>query len=460
MFHPMVGMKQIRGTASVLGRVWKSGFFRNVFIVMSGTGLAQAITFAVSPVVSRLFSPADFGVFGTYICVAGVLGFAATLNYADALVIPRREAEAAPMFLFACLATSVIAVASGVFCWLAPAEWLKCFGIGDLGSGLWATLPILVLLLGWGQCLSAWCTRLKAFKTSSESQVVRAITVCTVQVGAGLIGLGGAGLIWAALIGEISPTMFLGRAVLRRNEVVFRESAQWPLLYQRAWEYKEFALYGCPQIVLNAVSQGIPVLLLAHYFGVVVAGSYAFGIRLVQAPANLVLTSIRQVLYQKLCQVGASRELCVAFIKSTGLLAAFSFVLSCFGFAAAPSGFAFVFGEQWREAGHYARWLIIWVSFATFCNVPSILSARILRLQRDLFLFDLIVFLARTATLILGGIYLTSLHTVMGISIVSALLTLLFVVYVGIRLRRLYLSCGLQVREDVTKWANAPAVVE
>ena len=409
-------------------RFRKKGFFRNILVVMAGTAMSQVISFGFSPILSRLFGPTEFGLFGTYIAIAGVLGVAATLNYTDALMLPAKDTDAAPLFLFACLATVVISLGTAFFCAAAPQGWLRVLEIDHLGHYLWF-LPPSVMLLGLGQCLTAWCARIQAFKENSQSQVVRSVTACATQATAGMAGLGGAGLIGATVIAETSTNVYLGRAALEKSAPVLRAGASWRQLGQKAHEYRDFAFYGCPQNVMNALSQSIPVIALAHFFGAAVAGSYAFGHRLLHAPLNLVTTAVRQVLFQKLSQLKSEGSaLADAFWKSTGALVALAVVPTLVGFMTAPPLFAFVFGEDWREAGHYARWLILWIS-VMFCNVPANLALRVLRHQRDLFLFDLLHLLARTAVLVVGGLWFGALKTIMCLGMVGAAFNLVLILY-------------------------------
>lgn len=411
-------------------RFRRKGFFRNILVVMAGTAVSQVVSFGFSPILSRMFGPAEFGIFGTYIAVAGVLGVAATLNYTDALMLPAKDTDAAPLFLFACLATVMISLGTAIFCAAAPQEWLRVLGLADLGHYLWF-LPPSVMLLGLGQCLTAWCARIQAFTENSHSQVVRSVTACATQTSAGLAGLGGAGLIGAAVIAEASTNVYLSRAVLQKSAPAFRAAARWLQLGRKANEYRDFAFYGCPQNVMNALSQSIPVIALAHFFGAAVAGSYAFGHRLLHAPLNLVTTAVRQVLFQKLSQLNSQENsLSDAFWKSTGALVALVLAPTLIGFAIAPPLFAFVFGEDWREAGNYARWLILWIG-VVFCNVPANLALRVLRHQRDLFLFDLLHLLARTSILIVGGLWFGALKTIMCLGMIGAGFNFALILYAG-----------------------------
>lgn len=431
----LAALLEILSEFASLRRFRKPGFFQNLVVVMSGTAIAQFVSFGFSPVLSRLFTPADFGVFGAYFVIAGVIGVAATLNYTDALMLPKVHEDAAPLFLFSCASTLAITLATAVLCMITPAWCLKLLGITKAGWCL-ALLPIWVLLLGLTECLTAWCSRMKAFRKSSQAQVVRSSSACVTQAMMGIGGAGGLGLVSAAIVAEAASVTFLCHGVSTNNSAVIRKSARWTTIWCKAQEYREFALYGCPRNVINALSQGIPVMVLAHFYGAAVAGSYAFGMRLLQAPMNLVLTAIRQVLFQKMSQLSANGEdLYGPFLKSTIALLFLGFIPSCCAMFVAPYFFTSVFGDAWREAGEFARWLILWLAIV-FCNVPSVLVARVLRLQRELFIFDLVLLSTRSGALILGGRWFSSLQTVIGLSIVGALFNFIFILYVGFRLRR------------------------
>ena len=64
----------------ILTTLRSSPFVRNVLVAMSGSVAAQGIGFALSPIISRLFTPADFGVFGSFAAVLGVISAGATLQ--------------------------------------------------------------------------------------------------------------------------------------------------------------------------------------------------------------------------------------------------------------------------------------------------------------------------------------------------------------------------------------------
>jgi len=69
-----------------------------MLIVMSGTALAQIIGFALTPIISRLFTPADFGIFGSFSAIVGVVLAGITLDYSQAIMLPKEKNDALDLF--------------------------------------------------------------------------------------------------------------------------------------------------------------------------------------------------------------------------------------------------------------------------------------------------------------------------------------------------------------------------
>ena len=72
----------------------KSSFTRNVLTLMSGTTIAQAIPLAISPILTRIYSPEDFGEVETIMKLAGVFIAIAGLRYEMAIVVEENPTQA------------------------------------------------------------------------------------------------------------------------------------------------------------------------------------------------------------------------------------------------------------------------------------------------------------------------------------------------------------------------------
>ena len=187
---------------------------------------------------------------------------------------------------------------------------------------------------------------------------------------------------------------------------------------------------------MTALSMGLPVLALTHYYGVAVGGAYAFSMRLLSAPMGLVTGALRQVLLQRASQVQHQGErLWPLFLKSTMGLFGLVFLPAAVLCIWSPHLFAWVFGSQWSTAGEFARWLVLWLAFG-FCNTPAFLCARIIRIQRTLFLYNVALLVARVLALVIGGMYLTALQSIVLLSVVGILHNVILILTVGRVLRR------------------------
>jgi len=72
----------------------QSRYARNVITLMTGTGLAQAIPVAISPILTRLYSPEDFGTFAVYMAVVSIASVLVTGRYELAIMLPKNDRDA------------------------------------------------------------------------------------------------------------------------------------------------------------------------------------------------------------------------------------------------------------------------------------------------------------------------------------------------------------------------------
>lgn len=415
--------------------VWgllRSHFVRDLSTVMLGTGVAQLVSFLLSPIVSRLFSPSDFGVYGSFNSVLGVIIAAVTLQYCQAIMLPKQKEDALNVWFAAGLSVGLISLLFLLAVMIFPSMILNLIDADN--PWFLALLFIAVLVSGLNLAFQAWCVRVKDFKRTSASQVYRALSAEGLWIGLGLARTGAIGLVAGIVLANVVATLNLFRRWLTDMQAL-RFVVNWRKIKDMAYEYRDFPLYSTPQNVMNAVSQGLPVLLLANFYGAEVAGSYAFAVKVLGTPLRFVLTPLRQVLFQRASELyNQGENLYSLFLKMTGGLLLLIVIPALLVFAVAPFVFPWIFGEAWIEGGVYARWLIIWLAVG-FCNVPAVLFARIVRKQKHIFIYEIVVLISRALVLIFGAAVLTAQHTVMAFSIIGSALNAFLIVWIGLKLR-------------------------
>jgi lipopolysaccharide exporter len=425
---------------SVVDRLRRAPFVKNVLTVMAGSAMAQGIGLSLSPIISRLFTPEDFGVFGSFGAVTAAMAAIATLDYSAAIMLPARREDAGQVLLLSCAVSVAITMLFASVCLLGP-TWV--LSLVD-GHDFWL-LPLLVLAClvgGVNVSLQAWCVRTKAFRDTSVSQIVRGGSSSGLQVALGFAGAGALGLLLSSVLAEALASLNLWR-VVRGDIRDFYQGTTLRRLKAAATDFLDFPLYSATQNLLNALSTGVPVLLLAHYFGIAAAGAYAFSMRLLSAPMSLVFTALRQVLLQKAAEMQhQGRPLSPLFLKSTVGLFVLGLPPVVIISTWSPQLFAWAFGEQWHMAGEFARYLNIWLLFA-FCNLPAVLFARLIRVQRALFVYNSLLLATRVAALVAGGVYLSPLQSVAAFSIVGGVMNVALIIFVGRALFRLEGHAGV-----------------
>jgi O-antigen/teichoic acid export membrane protein len=416
----------------LLASLKKSAFVRNLLIVMSGTALAQVLGYALSPIISRLYSPADFGIFGSFGAALSIIGAVITLDYSQAIMLPKQKDEAWALFLLSCLTSTLIAIFFLLGSLIFPSHILKVINAPQ--AWILGVLVLGVFLSGLGQACQAWCVRVKAFKATSASQIIRSLTSNGTQAGLGYLKAGAPALISAVILGDLLATLNLAKVVARDLREL-NKTVRWRRIWDFAKEYHDFPVYSASTNMINALSQGLPIFLLTHYYGIATAGAYAFGIRILSAPMELVLRALRQVLYQKAAEThNDGRSIFSLYVKFTGGLFALGLVPALIMIIWAPPIFSWIFGAQWHLAGIFARGIIIWLVFM-FSNLPATICARIVRMQRQMFLYNLVLLVLRTLALVLGGLYLSSATTVLLFSLVGAGMNVVYILIIGIAIK-------------------------
>jgi len=409
-------------------KVKTSVFFKNILVVMAGTGAAQIISLFLYPVISRLFTPSDFGISGSFDAVAGIIAAGVTLEYSQALMLPKEKEKALGLLAISLLCTGAVTVLTLMFCLLAPATMNGL--MKSHGTWLLALLVLATLISGFNYASQAWAVRTKAFKVTSASQVIRSLSGKGSGVVFGLLKLGAPGLIISTILGNAAASINLFR-VLRPDIPGLKTAVGHGRLKALAREYRDFPMYSASQNIINAVSGGLPVLLLTRFFGLPIAGAYAFAMGVLTFPMGFVLSALRQVLFQKASESQQEgRSLAALYVKVTATLFAMALVPTALILIWGPQLFAWVFGAQWYTAGELSRSLMIWMA-VVFCNLPAVLFGRIIRIQRFVFFYDLGLLAARTAALVLGGLLLTAYQTVMLYAVVGAAMNIFLIFAVG-----------------------------
>ena len=430
----------------------KSRFVRDVTIVAGGTAVAQAITVAFSPIITRLYGPEAFGVLGVFVAIIAMLTPVATLSYALAIVLPASDGDARALaklsLIIALCVAAVIAVVFGFF----HQQIAHLFGF-EASALYLLIIPIVILLTASEQVLSQWLIRKKQFRAISGVAVAQAATVNVSKTGVGLLMATAPVLLIINAIGHILHTIFLwfgAQSTLsdRVSQNIVSVSAQKASMKDLANTYRDYPLFRSPQIMLNSISQNIPTLMLAAFFGPIPAGFYALTRRVLTLPKSLISQSVGKVFFPRIAALAQQgKDLQPYIVKATGGLALIGLLPFGIVILFGPWIFSFIFGSEWFIAGEYARWLSLWLYF-TFLNVPSVQAIPLLDLQGHFLVYEVLSITVRSSAIAFGALVLSSdVVAIMLFSIGGAVLNVLLISWVILRSKnRVRKNLGERVR--------------
>ena len=167
---------------------------------MAGGALAQALPLLLGPLLTRLYSPQQFGVYHLFAAVAANIAVVACARYEHALPLARDDDEArALVALCRWILLAVIGLSA-----LVAVPWALVTG------QLWPLwLPAAVGTLGWLSLATLAAMRAQRFTALAASRVLQHGGGAALQAAAGAAGAGVAGLIVAPIAAALAAAAWL-----------------------------------------------------------------------------------------------------------------------------------------------------------------------------------------------------------------------------------------------------------
>lgn len=412
--------------ATLKARLPRNQFWRNLTIVAGGAALGQAASLLASPILSRLYEPADFGVLAVYAALTSIGGVVSTLAYQLAIPIPEEDEEAARLCVISLVCIAVVALLTACLALLSRRHVDAWVNIPGFAKYLWI-LPLGVAGLGTYEVLSQWAARTKSFAVIGKTSAQRSVLQVATQLGAGLAGLGAVGLVAGQLLGQWSGTSGVIRRLWQRDREKFR-AVRLTDLPRAARAYRRYPLFSVPAALLNALDANAAPLLFAYFFGEVVTGHFALGHRLLGVPFWLIGSSAQKVFFPAAAEAKHAGRLAEETYQTYRRLLCIVLPMVALLAACAPDLFSVVLGARWHEAGVYMQWLSVRTCF-TLLVFPLMPLLYVMEKQAAGTLFNALQLVVRVAAIIIGTRFASPLLSIMLLGSCTGLMWLVFLGY-------------------------------
>ena len=374
----------------------KNAFARGVSVLVGGTAGAQLLTVLVAPLLTRLYTPDDYGLVAVYGGLLGLIGVISSLRYELAIPLPEDDLGAAQVAALCLLIVLGFTLLTAVLVLFYGAPIATLLGVPTLAGYLWL-LPVGVLLGGAYSVFNYWSIRTKRFSTIATTRLRQALVSVVIQLAAFKAGV--LGLLLAAVAGQSVGTGTLGRHSLANP--AFKE-VTWRGVCGAARRYRRFPVFSTWEGLFNTAGLQLPPLMFAALFGPAAAGLYALANRVLNLPMSLIGGAIGQVFFanaaeaQRAGQLGPLVAQLHAKLAHIGLPPALLLILL------GPDLFGLVFGPAWGQAGEFARWMAPWL-YLVFVSSPLSTLFAVLEHQKQGLTFQVILLVARIGAILTGA---------------------------------------------------------
>ena len=330
----------------------KSEFSRNVLTLMTGTTIAQAIPIAITPILTRLYSPEDFGVLALFVAVTSILGSVANGRYELAIMLPEDDEGAINLAALGVLIASIFSLLLFI-----PAIFLNAQITDLLGNqaiSFWLYLvPIVVWLVGLYNVLNYLNIRKKLYKDIARATIYKSTAMATVQLAYGFIKASASGLIWGQIAANVAANAKLAKNAIQHYEL---KTVHWSALKRIGKRYLDFPIYSMWAILANTLATHLVNIMISLYYTVATLGFYSLAQKILGMPSALIGNSIGQVYFQQATkEKQATGKAIKTFDATAKKLLIVSLVFFTPLYFILPDVFSFAFGNEWRVAGEYGQ---------------------------------------------------------------------------------------------------------
>ncbi len=335
---------------------------KGALAILGGTAGGQLLTLLGAPVLSRLYTPADFGVFTVLSSLILTLATVAALRFDYAVPLPKRDREAhslVALALWSVVTTTGLGLGAVV---LFGDAFARRFGHPEVIRLLWL-VPLTAATMGTFLALNQLAIRHRRYRAIGRRNILHQTVTVATQIAGGGAELGPGGLVVGLAAGQSAGAVsLLWRSGLRSKEA--RQGRRGSHVRAMASRYRRFPLLLAPSGLLNTLGLQLPIILIAFWYGSSVAGWLGLTQRVLSLPVTLLGTAIAQVYLGELSlSAHRSRGRALSLFRSTSQkLTVASLLVAVPLFLLGPLAFSVGFGSVWLNSGKYAQALAISVA--------------------------------------------------------------------------------------------------
>jgi len=345
---------------------------KSILLLSAGTGLAQGISILSAPLLTRFYTPIEFGQFSLFLSITSLLGAIASGRFELAILLPKSLKTTTEIKTLGIL----YSLGMGLIIALATFSYLL-FKPTENGLFIFWFIPVAVILISIGNLYNYFATRLKAFKLLSILSIGRSLSNNSISIVFGYWGYN-----WGLILGYIFGNLLFVISSYFSLPKLPVLSTYYPSLKATFIEYKDFPGANSLSALINISANQLPIIIMAFFFNDWIIGLYGLLLKVLNTPLVFLGKSISQVIFSKASKDESQGIFSVAEFRRIALylFILITIILTPFLFYG-ESIFEIVFGSEWREAGLYLKYFIPFYifRFIYFCLSSLLLVKKMIK---------------------------------------------------------------------------------
>jgi O-antigen/teichoic acid export membrane protein len=351
----------------------KNSTKKNSLYLLIGLSFSQLINFLTLPIITRLFTPDDYGVFTIAMTISTFFIIISTLNYDKAVILPKEESKSKNLLRIIVINSVALSLISVAVVFLAQLSKLPLL----IEKGLTGTVLLLIIGITFFtaiyQAFYYYNNRFDRYLKMSMSRIIMSVVFVGLAILFPTIYRDSSVeyLLIAQLVSVFGVCLFLYMPKqFPISTWKFRKSRAG--MVETAKEYSSFPKYNVPHAILDIVSANLIIVIITILYNMAYVGLFAVVLRVLKAPISLIGTSLSQVYNREVAKMLQEKQYDRVRSKTKGLIIKLIFVSTplfiVFAFFS-ETIFDLFLGEKWVGAGKIASILIIWISI-NFISSP------------------------------------------------------------------------------------------
>jgi O-antigen/teichoic acid export membrane protein len=380
-----------------------SEFNKNSLILFQGSAVAQILPILVTPILTRIYLPADFGVLAIFISINLILGIVSSAKYELSILLPKKDSNAVAICFLGMGLTSLVSIVVLVIIIFFRSNF-SSFIEFDYENYLYF-LPISIWFYGFFNNLNFLCTRKKLYKEVAYANIFKSIVLCIIQLSFFLIVEGPLGLILGYVASQITVSLILLVAAKKYYKFLF----QIEHVKNVASRYIDFPKFSMPGSLVGTLAKEFLIILISFSYGNVVLGLFSMSQRILGGPVSLIGNSIGQVYFEQatknLKDDKNNKSLFLTTLLKLVLISGMIFIPLFF---IVEDLFIFMLGTDWSDAGYYAKILIPFYAIR-FISAPLSLTVSVYEKNIFNLIINIILLITSLIVVILNNSFETFL---------------------------------------------------